>query len=673
MASVRAVLEYGSPVNTVCIGGGPAGLYLGILLKLADHRHHVTVFERNRADDTFGFGVVFSEATLGHLAAADPVSHRDITQRFVRWDAIETHWRGQVFTSTGHGFCGLERKQLLLILQDRARELGVDVTFECPINSLDELAGSDLVVGCDGVGSWVRAARVEQFGPTVDVRPNRFVWLGTTMPYQAFTFIFEETRYGLFRVHAYPYSAGGSTFIVECTPATYAAAGFVADDEDRTLAILEQLFAEHLRGHRLIKNRSIWRQFPTVRNRSWRAGNVVLMGDAAHTAHFSIGSGTKLAMEDAIALRDALGEGGSTAAGFDLGDALALYEARRRPEVEALQAAAQASLEWFEGTERYLTLPPAQFAYSLMTRSLRVSHASMQRRDPALATAVEGVLAAEAGLGGTLPPPHRTPARLDSLVVSSRMALAPWPLLAAERGVVGDDHLVFLGARAQGGAGLVFTEPTWVHTPDDGHAAAIATDEQAVAWRRVVEFIHGRSEAKVGIDLCVDLERPKALDLLRDAARRAAFAGFDLLQLDLGDDAVDALHQDWFRLVISVLRMNWPVARPQAIRLRRGTDDAATCAGVARWSTLVPVVSVGPVDGIGGRRLDAAPLADRLRHEVGVAVILEGPRASGDDVDAAIGAGRCDVVALGLALVDDPTLPRRTLERSRRVAIDGAR
>ena len=659
-------------VNTVCIGGGPAGLYLGILLKLADSHHKVTVFERNRADDTFGFGVVFSEATLGHLAAADPVSHRDITRHFVRWDAIETHWRGQVFTSTGHGFCGLERKQLLLILQARARELGVDILFDCPIGALEEVDGADLVVACDGVGSWVRAARDADFGPDVDVRANKFVWLGTTVPYRAFTFVFLETPYGLFRVHAYPYSAHGSTFIVECTPETWAAARFTVDDEDRTIATLEQLFADHLRGHRLIKNRSIWRSFPTVRNRSWRSGNVVLMGDAAHTAHFSIGSGTKLAMEDAIALRDALTAAGMPAAGFDVTPALAAYEARRRPDVDALQAAAQASLEWFEGTERYLDLPPAQFAYSLLTRSLRVSHASMQRRDPALVTAVEEVLAEEAGLGVKPTGPGQVPTRVGSLALAGRVALAPWPLSAAERGVVGDDHLVFLGARALGGAALVFTEPTWIHPPDDdGSVAAIATDEQAVAWRRIVEFIHSRSEAKVGLDLRVELARPRALDDLRDATWRAAFAGFDLLQLDLGADAAEALHHDWFRMVISVVRMNWPVARPLALRLRRTGDDAATCVAVARWREMAPVISVVPGNGVGGRRLDAAPLADRLRHEAEVSVILEGPRASGDDVDAVIAAGRCHVVALGLALVDDPTLPLRAGRGRRAGATQG--
>jgi anthraniloyl-CoA monooxygenase len=658
-------------VNTVCIGGGPAGLYLGILLKLADPHHRVTVFERNRPDDTFGFGVVFSEATLGHLAAADPISHRDITRRFARWDAIEIQWRDHVFTSTGHGFCALERQQLLRILQERARELGVDVLFECEIKSLAEVAG-DLIVACDGVGSWVRSARAAELGATVDVRPNRFVWLGTTVPYRAFTFLFVETPYGLFRVHAYPYSDTGSTFIVECTASTWEAAGFTAghgaDDEAHTVAILERLFAEHLDGHRLIRNRSIWRQFPTVRNRTWRAGNVVLMGDAAHTAHFSIGSGTKLAMEDAIALRDALTAASAPGRAIDIPAALAAYEARRRPEVEALQAAAQASLEWFEGTERYLELPPAQFAYSLLTRSLRVSHASMQRRDPSLSSAVEALLAGDAGVDGPPPPPSCVPVRLDGLAFGGRIALAPWPLHAADHGVVGDDHLVFLGARAQGGAALVLTEPVAIHADLADGQAALATDEHAVAWRRIVEFVHARSDARIGVDLRVELGRPRALDELRDATRRAAFAGFDILQRDLGAGAGEALMQDWFRFVVTVLKVNWPSERTLALRLRRTADDDALCAGVAHWRPLLPLVSIGPADGNGGRRLDAAPIADRLRNQVGVGVILEGPRAGGDDVDAVIAAGRCDLVALGLSLAEDPTLPRRCLARSHKLA-----
>jgi len=360
-------------VKIACIGGGPAGLYLGILVKRVAPEHEVVIYERNRPTDTFGFGVVFSDATLGNLAAADPETHAQITARFARWDDIEIHMGGEVLRSTGHGFCGIERKMLLQILQARAHELGVRVHYEHELKALDapELRDADVIVACDGVGSWVRESLAAELQPHVDMRPNKFVWLGCTVPYQAFTFLFKPTEHGLFRVHAYPYHAQGSTFIVECREDTWRAAGLADADEDTTVAILARVFADELAGHQLVKNRSIWRNFPTVRCGKWHTGNVVLMGDAAHTAHFSIGSGTKLAMEDAIALRDELLRHRSLPAA-DIPAALAAYEAHRRPEVEALQAAAQASLEWFEGTERYMGMAPVQFTYSLMTRSLRV-------------------------------------------------------------------------------------------------------------------------------------------------------------------------------------------------------------------------------------------------------------------------------------------------------------
>ncbi|HUQ02503.1 MAG TPA: FAD-dependent monooxygenase [Kofleriaceae bacterium] len=647
-------------MKTVCIGGGPAGLYLGVLLKLAQPRHEVTIFERNRPDDTFGFGVVFSDATLGNLADADPVTHAAITSRFARWDDIETHVRGHVFTSTGHGFCGIERKELLVILQDRARELGVDVRFEQPVTSLDDVKDADLVVACDGVGSWVRDQLAAQFEPDVDVRPNKFVWLGTTVPFTAFTFIFKETAHGLFRVHAYRYSDTGSTFIVECTPATWKAAGLDGADEDRTIAVLEDIFAAELCGHRLIKNRSIWRSFPTVRNKRWRAGNVVLMGDAAHTAHFSIGSGTKLAMEDAIALRDAI------VAEHDVGTALATYEMRRRPEVEALQAAAQASLEWFEGTERYLELPPAQFGYSLMTRSLRVSHASMLRRDPALARAVERVLAERADLeldaDEAAPPPMFTAVELAGLRLTNRIALAPWPAGAADGGVVGDGHLVFLGARASGGAGLVLTEV--VAASGAGTVPAIGTDEQAVAWRRVVEFVHEKSPAKIGVVITAGAGAGAGTGAgvgaeLAEAARRAAFAGFDLLVLDAAAASPGVLDGS-----LAAVRAAWPSERPLGVRVRRGADAASMVAQAGAWRALgANVIVVAPgATRASGARLDAAPLADRLRNELDLAVILEDAAATPADVDAVIAAGRCDVVALGRALVSDPGFVERAAE-----------
>jgi anthraniloyl-CoA monooxygenase len=403
-------------LRIISVGGGPAGMYLGILMKRADPRHQVTVLERNRPDDTFGFGVVFSDATLENLGRADPESFAAIQGSFAHWDDIDIHWRGQVLRSTGHGFCGMERRLLLHILQRRCAELGVELHFEREVGDLDELAaGADVVLGADGVASTVRAARARGFGPEIDVRPNRFVWLGTTFPFKAFTFYFKENEHGLWRVHAYRYTRSGSTFIVETTAEAFAAAGLSPEDEDGSIAYLEALFADELAGHRLIKNRSIWRNFPTVRNRSWHDRNVVLLGDAAHTAHFSIGSGTKLAMEDSIALAKALG------GEHGVESALASYERARRPSVESLQRAAQVSLEWFEGTERYRRMAGIQLAFSLLTRSLRVSHDNLARRDPALVAEVDRWFAAREGVEAR--PPALVPFRLGGAVLANRVAV----------------------------------------------------------------------------------------------------------------------------------------------------------------------------------------------------------------------------------------------------------
>jgi len=490
-------------VKIVCIGGGPAGLYFGILMKRADPAHEVAVWERNRADDTFGFGVVFSDATMGNLAAADPESHAAITQSFAHWNDIDIHFGGRVLRSTGHGFCGMGRQQLLDILQRRARELGVVIHFEREAPPLAALRQShDLVIAADGVNSAVRAELAAELGPDVDFRPNRFVWLGTTFPFEAFTFYFKANEHGLFRVHAYRYSEQSSTFILECTGETWVRAGLDQASEDETLAYAEKLFAEELRGHRLLKNRSIWRAFPTVKNRAWHHGNVVLMGDAAHTAHFSIGSGTKLAMEDCIALRDAV------VAHPKLADALASYEAERRPVVEATQRSAQVSLEWFESTERYMQLEPTRFAFSLLTRSLRLTHQNLVLRDPAFVREVDRLVASEssvqAGAGVREDtPPMFTPFRLRDLVLQNRIVVSPMCQYSADDGSIDDWHLVHLGSRALGGAGLVMTEMTDVSR--DGRispgCAGMYQPGHATSWKRVVDFVHSRSSAKIGIQL----------------------------------------------------------------------------------------------------------------------------------------------------------------------------
>jgi len=637
-------------VKIACIGGGPAGLYLGILVKRRAPEHEVVIFERNRPADTFGFGVVFSDATLGNLAAADPETHAEITSRFARWDDIEIQFGGDVLRSTGHGFCGIERKALLQILQARAQALGVRVEFEHEVRSLAEVSAAhapDVIVACDGVASWVRDALAGELAPAVDVRPNKFVWLGCTVPYRAFTFVFKPTPHGMFRVHAYRYHEHGSTFIVECRDETWRRAGLDTADEDQTVARLEAIFAGELAGHRLIKNRSIWRNFPTVRCAKWHTGNVVLMGDAAHTAHFSIGSGTKLAMEDAIVLRDEL------LGAREIGAALAAYEARRRPEVEALQAAAQASLEWFEGTERYAKMAPVQFTYSLMTRSLRVSHASVGKRDPHLARGVEQLLAASVGIAvDPLPPPAALPLVLGDRRARSRIAVCPrWatggsPDADPELDRQLDHQLVALGGAALAGAGLVVTAGLRIGvigSPNPG-GLGLDDDDQTVAWRRVVDYVHGR-----GALIVARLEVPPAPSAaLTDAVQRAAFAGFDVILLDPCGDvpATEALP-----VAITAARAMW---RPggwiaAAIHDRPATRAAVIghAAQVVRaGADLLWVSAPGDSPQTHGARLPAAPLADRLRNELAVATAIESGDALLPDLDAAIAAGRADLVVV---------------------------
>src|SRR5213594_2643054 len=492
-------------MKIVCVGGGAAGLYFALLMKKADPAHDILVVERNRRDDTFGFGVVFSDATLETFADADPETYAEITRNFAHWDDIDIHYRGEVLTSTGHGFSGLSRQLLLDILQRRCAELGVRFRWETEVSDLGAWADADLVLAADGVNSVVRSRYAEQFRPQVDWRPNKFVWLGTTFPFPAFTFLFKESEHGLWRVHAYRYNASMSTFILEATEATWRRAGLDRADEDQTLAFCDRLFARELQGHPLLKNRSLWRSFPTVRNGCWHYRNVVLVGDAAHTAHFSIGSGTKLAMEDAIVLARALQRHG------EVEKALAAYEEARRPEVEQLQRAAQVSLEWFEETERYHgRLEPIQFAMSLLTRSLRVTHDNLKLRDPRFVATVDRWFASQAERQSRVavppaqtPPPMFTPFRLRDLLLANRIVVSPMCQYSADDGTPGDWHLVNLGSRAVGGAALVIAEMTDVSregriTPG---CTGMYKPEHVTAWKRIVDFVHEHARARIALQL----------------------------------------------------------------------------------------------------------------------------------------------------------------------------
>ncbi len=484
--------------HVVCIGGGPAGLYFALLAKQRFPQWQVTVLERNRPLDTFGWGVVFSDATLDALRRADGPTHSAIVDAFAHWDDIDVHFKGHTITSSGHGFSGIARKRLLAILQERAAGVGVDLRFQTEIEDVGAYRDCHLLVGADGANSRTRAAYEQTFRPNLDRRLCRYVWFGTTLPLDAFTFVFERTEHGWFTVHAYRFDRDLSTFIVECREETWRAHGLDNASTEQSIAFCETLFAPYLRGHRLMTNATHlrgreWLNFTRVGNERWVHENVVLVGDAAHTAHFSVGSGTKLAMEDAIGLADALAAGDG-----NIEQALPEYEASRRIEVLKLQNAARNSTEWFENVARYAVLPPEQFAYSLLTRSQRIGHENLRLRDTTYVERIERWFA-----GGVHIPPMFTPFRLRGLELRNRVVVSPMDMYSAVDGMPNDFHLVHLGARALGGAGLVFTEMTCV--TQDGRISPGCTGmylpEHATAWRRIVEFVHAYSQAKICLQL----------------------------------------------------------------------------------------------------------------------------------------------------------------------------
>ncbi len=477
-------------------------MYTSILLRKAIPESSVQVFERNRADDTFGWGVVFSDETLSAFEEADRETYREITDRFRYWQEIETYYRGSCTVSTGHGFAALERKQLLLILQRRARALGVELTFEHEIEDPARfLPEFDLVVGADGVNSLVRRRFAASFRPRLDWRRCKFTWLGTTKPLTAFTFLFLPTEHGLFQVHAYPFSDQLSTWIVECREEVWERAGLANASEADTVAFCEALCADHLDGHPLLSNRSLWRSFPTIQCETWHHENLILIGDAAHTAHFSVGSGTKLAMEDAIELVAAL----QRAAGGEIESALADYENSRWVDVVKVQKAAQTSLEWFENSDRYQEQSPTRFAFNLMTRSKRITYDNLRERDPELVQQVDTAFQTEeatAARGGPTPPMF-TPFELRDLTLRNRIVVSPMCQYSATDGVPDDWHLVHLGGRAQGGAGLVLTEMTDV-SPEGritSGCTGLWNDAQMRAWKRIVDYVHRHTPAAIGIQL----------------------------------------------------------------------------------------------------------------------------------------------------------------------------
>ena len=498
-------------MRVAVIGGGPGGLYFAALMKQLKPTHDITVWERNAADDTFGFGVVFSDETLGGIEHADERIFAQMQAEFAQWDDIDVDFRGQVLTSGGHGFAAMSRKRLLEILQQRCLELGVTVHFRTLAPDVAQLSsGYDLVIACDGLNSGVRNRYADTFGPSLEARQCKYMWLGTTKVFDAFKFYVRETPHGVMQIHGYPYDSQGSTFIVEMNDEVWRRAGFDAfadrefvpgESDEKSVELIRELFADVLDGHDVLTNNSRWINFTTVRNETWRHDKVVLLGDAAHTAHFSIGSGTKLAMEDALALAACLHEQP------DVPSALEAYEAERRPVVVSTQRAAQASLEWFENLTQYTDQDPLQFAFNIMTRSRRVTYDNLRVRDPEFVGAVDEWFAqheASRGNGtGETRPPMFQPFRLRELELVNRVVVSPMDMYKSVDGVPSEFHFAHLAGKALGGAGLVFTEMVCVSaegriTPG---CAGIYTDEHARHWRRITDFVHAESQAKIGLQL----------------------------------------------------------------------------------------------------------------------------------------------------------------------------
>ncbi len=551
-------------MRVVCLGGGPAGLYFAISMKLRNPGHEVVVIERNRPDDTFGWGVVLSDETLDNLAKNDQRSATAIRSHFAYWDDIAVHYRGTCTLSSGHGFCGIGRKTLLILLQQRAYELGIEMRFETEVESAADLARDyDLVVASDGLNSRVRTEFAEHFKPEIDVRPCKFVWLGTHQKFDdAFTFIFEETEHGWIWAHAYQFDDDTATFIVECTETTWAKFGFGEMTQEESIATCERIFKDHLGGHHLMSNArhirgSAWINFPRVLCERWHHENVVLMGDAAATAHFSIGSGSKLAMESAIALADYVHSESTLEAAFEK------YEDERRVEVLRLQSAARNSMEWFEEVERYLDLDPVQFNYSLLTRSQRISHENLRLRDKDWLEGAEAWFQRRAGATENIArAPMFAPFKLRDMELKNRVVVSPMAQYKAVDGCPTDWHFVHYGERAKGGAGLIYVEMTCVSpegriTPG---CTGLYAPEHEAAWKRIVDFVHAETDAKI----CCQIGH--------SGAKGSTQLGWEEMDAPLPDD-------NW--PLVSASDVPWSAANQTPKRMDRDDMDRITAQFVA--------------------------------------------------------------------------------------------
>ena len=654
-------------MRIACLGGGPAGLYFGISMKLRDPGTEVVVIERNRPDDTFGWGVVLSDQTLDNLARNDAESAAAIRERFVYWDDVALVHKGQRIVSSGHGFCGIGRRRLLMILQERARQLGVGMRFGTEVASASAyMEDHDIVIASDGLNSGARTEFAEIFQPDIDRRLCRFVWLGTHQQFDdAFTFIFEKTDRGWVWAHAYQFDPETATFIVECRQETFDAHGFADMSQQESVAVCEGIFREHLDGHSLMTNAnhirgSAWLRFPRVLCAKWSHRNVVLLGDAAATAHFSIGSGTKLALESAIALADCI-TGEET-----LEAAFVRYEDQRRLEVLRLQSAARNSVEWFEDVERYLDLDPVQLNYSMLTRSQRISHENLRERDVDWLGEAEAWFMQQAGAGSNAPAraPMFAPFHLRDMALKNRIVVSPMAQYKAVDGCPTDWHLIHYGERAKGGAGLVYTEMTCVSA--DGRITpgcpGLYAPEHETAWRRLTDFVHAETEAKIccqighagrkgstrlgweGMDKPLEAGNwpllsasaipwsnnnavPKAMDRADmdtvkanfvTAVEMASRAGFDMIELHAAhgylissfisplsnkrDDEYGGSLENRMRYpleVFAAMRGIWPETRPMAVRISAtdwAGDDGVTAEEAVEIAAMFETTGADIVD-----------------------------------------------------------------------------
>lgn len=677
----------------------------------------IDVYERNKADDAFGFGVVFSDETLSEFLTRDPQSYDLIRSRFAYWDELDVARDGEKVRITGNGFCGCSRKTLLQLLQQRCREEGVGLHFEHVVSDVSEFADSDVIVACDGLNSAIRDSFADDFGTKTILQRNKFVWLGSTKPLDAFTYFFRTTPYGAFVAHSYQYQEGMSTWIFECTPETWEKAGFDTFNEDDTIEKISRIFKEELDGHPLISNKSHWRQFPTITNKVWHKDNIVLLGDSKATAHYSIGSGTKLAMECAIALADSIVENQE-----NIEEAFKQYEKRRRTRVEMIQHAANVSLDWFEHMDRNIKHPFMQFAFGVMTRAKKVTFENLALRDKSFTDKVLTAFNLKINSNSRTPAAF-TPFKLRGLNLHNRIVMAPMEQYSASHGQVSDWHLVHYGSRAIGGVGLIITEA--VAISDAGKITSgcpmISTNEQVVAWEKIVNFIHQNSKAKVAIQLAhsgrkTEVKTPlqplsasplafsenhqlpeemtvadmdKIVSQFVTATINADTAGFDMIELQAHHGFLLAsflspltnLRLDEFggsienRLkfplrVFGEIRKVFPHDKPIVVRISASdwTENGITQDDVVAIANAFKMAGADMIDVSTGYtvenqkpqigRMWQTPFSDLVRNTVGIPTITSGSIQDIDQINTIILNGRADLVALGRPLLLDPNFVR---------------